>query len=236
MAATAPAEPPLLRAEAVTRTYGSGPSRVEALRGVTLELYRGRMVALRGRSGSGKTTLLNLLGGLDRPTSGRILLAGEDLTRKSEAELTLVRRRQIGFIFQSFALNPLLSALENVELPLRIAGLGHRQRRERALRWLEYVGLGPRIHHRPGELSGGEQQRAGVARALALEPNLILADEPTGELDMATGAHVLNLLRHVARQHQIAICLTSHDPAISEFADVVYSLADGRLAQEEDAP
>lgn len=222
-----------MQAEAVTRVYGSGRTRVEALRGVSLGVDRGEVVALRGRSGSGKTTLLNLLGGLDRPTSGRVILAGRELSRLPEAELTRVRRREIGFVFQSFALHPLLSALENVELPLRFAGLARRERRERAVRWLEYVGLASRMHHRPYELSGGEQQRVGVARALALEPALLLADEPTGELDSATGARILELLCQVAREHGVAVCMTSHDPGISAYADRVYTLADGWIIGED---
>ncbi|MFO7172610.1 MAG: ABC transporter ATP-binding protein [Bacillota bacterium] len=226
-----PASEPLLRAEEVTRVYGSGPTRVEALRGVSLAVWRGEVVALQGRSGSGKTTLLNLLGGLDRPTSGRIFLGNLELSRLPEAELTRIRRRHIGFVFQAFALHPLLSAEENVELPLRFAGVPARERRERARRWLAYVGLDARRRHRPFELSGGEQQRVAIARALAAEPDLILADEPTGQLDSATGARILQLLRQVAREQQITIVMTSHDPAIPEFADRVYTLVDGRLVE-----
>jgi putative ABC transport system ATP-binding protein len=217
----------------VVRTFGSGPAAVHALKGVSLTIERGKLTALKGRSGSGKTTLLNLLGGLDRPTSGKIYFEETELSALSEAELTRLRRDRIGYVFQSFALLPLLSARENVELPLRIAGYGARERRERAERWLEYVGLKGRMKHRPFELSGGEQQRTALARALALQPALILADEPTGELDTRTAAQVIDLLRHVAHDTGVAICLTTHDPAIMEMADVVYALSDGVLQREE---
>lgn len=223
----------LVRAERVVRTYGSGATAVHALAEVSLTVRCGQLTALKGRSGSGKTTLLNLLGGLDRPTSGQIFFGDLELSALLEKQLTRVRRDQIGYVFQSFALLPLLSARENVELPLRIAGLGAKERRARATRWLEYVGLGKRMDHRPFELSGGEQQRTAIARALATQPALILADEPTGGLDTRTGFAVLELFQQIARQTQVAICLTTHDPAIMEMADVVYALADGKLQQEE---
>lgn len=223
----------LVRAVGVVRTYGQGPAAVQALKGIDLTVERGRLTALKGRSGSGKTTLLNLLGGLDRPTAGRIFLEETEISALPERELTLVRRRRIGYVFQSFALLPLLSARENVELPLRMAGVAEQERRARAERWLSYVGLTARMEHRPYELSGGEQQRTALARALAVEPALILADEPTGELDSRTAAQVLTLLRQVARETGVAVCLTTHDPAIMEMADVVYSLTDGRLSREE---
>lgn len=227
-----PAEP-LVRAEQVVRTFGHGSAAVQALKGVSLTIEGGKLTALKGRSGSGKTTLLNLLGGLDRPTDGKIFFEGTEVSGLSEAERTRLRRRRIGYVFQSFALVPLLSAQENVELPLRIAGVPARERRQRSERWLEYVGLKERMRHRPYELSGGEQQRTALARALALEPALILADEPTGELDTRTAAQVLGLLRQVAHNTGVAICLTTHDPAIMEMADLVYALSDGYLQREE---
>lgn len=223
----------LVRAVGVDRTFGSGPTAVRALSGVTLSIERGRLTALKGRSGSGKTTLLNILGGLDRPTAGQVFFGDQEITKLPEAELTRLRLRRIGYVFQSFGLMPLLSARENVELPLRMAGIPHTQRRERAERWLQYVGLKERMKHRPYELSGGEQQRTALARALAMEPQLILADEPTGELDTRTAEQVLTLLRQVTRETGVAICLTTHDPAIMELADVVHGLVDGRLVQEE---
>jgi putative ABC transport system ATP-binding protein len=227
------AESPLVRAVDLVRVYGEGPTAVRALSGVSLTLERGRLTALKGRSGSGKTTLLNLLGGLDRPTSGRVYLEETELSALPEAELTRIRRGRIAYVFQSFALMPLLSAVENVELPLRIAGVPRAERRARAERWLRYVGLQDRMDHRPYELSGGEQQRTALARALAVQPALILADEPTGELDSRTAMQVLRLLRQVARDTGAAVCLTTHDPAVMELADVVYTLEDGRLVREE---
>jgi putative ABC transport system ATP-binding protein len=223
----------LVRAVGVCRTYGSGATAVRALVDVTLSVDRGLLTALKGRSGSGKTTLINILGGLDRPTAGQVFFDTVEVNALAEAEMTRLRLEKIGFVFQSFGLMPLFTALENVELPMRMAGVPHKERRQRAQRWLEYVGLKERMKHRPYELSGGEQQRTALARALAMEPALILADEPTGELDTRTAAHMLELLRQVTRETGVAICLTTHDPAIMEMADVVYGLADGRLLQEE---
>lgn len=222
----------LVRAEEIVRVFGTGTAAVRAVDGVSLTVERGNLTVLRGRSGSGKTTLLNLIGGLDRPTSGRIYLGELALHELPEGALTLVRRRRIGYVFQSFALLPLLSARENVELALRTGGVPAPQRRERATRWLEYVGLKDRMEHRPYELSGGEQQRAALARALAAEPELILADEPTGELDSRTARQIIDLFCAAAVRTGAAICLTTHDPAIAEAADVVYTLVDGRLEME----
>lgn len=223
---------PLVRAENLERTFGTGPAAVHALRGVSLSIESGKLTALKGRSGSGKTTLLNLLGGLDRPTQGRVRFEGIELSALPEPALTHLRRRRIGYVFQSFALLPLLTARENVELPLRVAGVPFRERRRQAEQWLEYVGLKARMHHRPYELSGGEQQRVALARALVIEPALILADEPTGQLDSATAQQMVELLGRVARETGRAVCLTTHDPAIMESADTIYGLADGRLEEE----
>ncbi len=223
---------PLVRTEALVRTFGQGHAAVHALRGVSITLERGRLTALRGRSGSGKTTLLNLLGGLDRPTSGRVLFEGVELSALAEPALTELRRRRIGYVFQSFALLPLLTARENAELPLRMAGVPHKERRERAERWLTYVGLAKRMHHRPAELSGGEQQRVALARALIMEPALVLADEPTGQLDTKTAWQVVDLLKQIAHETNTAICMTTHDPAIIEAVDLVYALSDGSLEVE----
>lgn len=224
--------PVLVRAEGIVRRFGSGPTAVRALDGVSMVVERGGLTVLRGRSGSGKTTLLNIIGGLDRPTAGQVFLGETRLNQLSDGELTLLRRHRVGFIFQSSALMPLLSARENVELPLRMAGLPAPVRRERAERWLAYVGLSERMEHRPYELSGGEQQRAALARALAGEPELILADEPTGELDTRTAEQILRLMQQVATQMGTAVCLTTHDPAVAAKADRLYTLADGRLAKE----
>ncbi|WP_322797379.1 ABC transporter ATP-binding protein, partial [Tepidiforma sp.] len=189
-------------------------------------------VALVGRSGSGKTTLLNLIAGLDRPTSGEVWVDGKRVDTMKDRELDALRRHRLGFIFQSFGLLPLLSARENVELPLRIAGVGYRERQRRVNEALAFVGLGRRAEHRPYELSGGEQQRVAIARALAGRPKLILADEPTGELDSATATAVFGLLRDLARVEGITIIACTHDRLVMEMAGRVEELADGRLVTE----
>ena len=219
---------PLVRTEGVTRVYLTGRSRVEALRGVTVEVPRGVFAALKGRSGSGKTTLLNLIGGLDRPTNGEIHLLSQPLSGLTERQLAHLRRRHIGFVFQSFALIPTFSALENVELVLRITGV-RQACRQRALRSLELVGLGPWARHRPWELSGGQQQRVAVARALATHPDLILADEPTGELDNLSGRQIMTLFRFIVAQESMTVLMATHDPMVEEYADVIYELDDGRV-------
>lgn len=213
----------------LARRFQLGSEEVWALRGVTLDVPAGEFLALVGRSGSGKTTLLNLVAGLDRPTEGEVELDGKRVDQMNERELTLMRRKHVGFIFQSFGLLPLLSAHENVELPLRIAGYKHADRVARANRALEIVGLTRRADHRPYELSGGEQQRAAIARAIATEPSLILADEPTGELDSTTATAVLGLLRQLTREQGITVIACTHDRIVMDMADRVEELADGRL-------
>ncbi|MBA4180718.1 MAG: hypothetical protein C0506_09040 [Anaerolinea sp.] len=213
----------------LSRCFRLGSEEVWALRGVSLDVPAGEFLALVGRSGSGKTTLLNLVAGLDRPTAGEVELDGQRVDQMSERELTLMRRKNVGFIFQSFGLLPLLSAHENVELPLRIAGFKHADRVARAKRALEIVGLTRRADHRPYELSGGEQQRAAIARAIATEPSLILADEPTGELDSATATAVLGLLKQLAREQGITVIACTHDRIVMDMADRVEELADGQL-------
>ncbi len=217
---------PLIVARHVSRVYAVGTARVAALRDLSLEIPRGIMAALKGRSGSGKTTLLNLIGGLDQPTSGEIDLFGTPLTRLSPSALTDLRRHRIGFVFQSFAIFPAFSALENVELMLRIAGI-HRGRRERAMRALEIVGLGSWANHRPWELSGGQQQRVAIARAIATRPDLILADEPTGELDSATARQIYALFRHIVDKEGVTLVMATHDPVVEEYAQLVFDLEDG---------
>ena len=219
----------------LSRKFQLGSEEVWALGGVSLDVAPGEFLALVGRSGSGKTTLLNLVAGLDRPTGGEVEIDGERVDAMSERELTLMRRKKVGFIFQSFGLLPLLSAFENVELPLRIAGYSHRDRVARAKRALEIVGLTRRADHRPYELSGGEQQRAAIARAIATEPALILADEPTGELDSATATAVLRLLRGLAAEHGTTVIACTHDRIVMEMADRVEELADGKLVTGEHA-
>jgi putative ABC transport system ATP-binding protein len=217
----------------VSHVYGSGQNAVRALRHVNLAVPPHNLVAITGRSGSGKTTLLNLMGGLDTPTEGRIVLEGRDITGLSEQERTRLRRHKVGFIFQSFALLPALSALENVALALHIAGVAAKERDRRAREALELVGLGERLDHRPYELSGGEQERVAVARALVNRPAVILADEPTGELDTATGHDIVALLKHLVSTEDLTLVVATHDPAVTEAADVVYRIADGVLQRAE---
>lgn len=223
---------PLLKAEGIKRIYGSGHSAVHALRGANLKINPGRLVALKGRSGSGKTTLLNILGALDYPTEGSVWFAGEDLTKLSSHRRNELRRIDIGLIFQSFALVPFMSAYENVEFALRVSDTPAKQYREAAERALEIVGLKQRMNHRPYELSGGEQQRVAIARAIAHKPKLILADEPTGELDSRTGLQVMKLFKDLVEQEHMTIVLTTHDPAIMDIVDQVYALEDGRIVEE----
>ena len=220
----------LIRTEELTRVYLVGGREVQALRGVNMMLDQGKLVALRGRSGSGKTTLLNCLGGLDEPTSGHVWFQGQDLASLAEKQRVDLRRRQIGFVFQSHALLMTYSALENVALLLRLAGMNRRQRQERAREVLELVGLNKWLNHRPFELSGGQQQRVAIARAIATRPALILADEPTGELDSATGQQILQLFRHIADWEGSTVLIATHDLAVDAFADDVIHLEDGRVA------
>lgn len=218
----------IVKVENVSRVYSLGQTRVTALHDLSLEIPSGIVAALKGRSGSGKTTLLNLIGGLDQPTTGEVFLFGRSLSTMTKQELTLLRRNRIGFVFQSFAIIPAFSALENVELILRIAGVW-RGRRQRAMRSLEIVGLGPWANHRPWELSGGQQQRVAIARALATHPDLILADEPTGELDSGTGRQIYALFRHIIALEKITIVMATHDPVVEEYAHTVYELGDGQI-------
>ena len=219
----------LVRTEALTRIYHVGSREVPALRGVNLSLAPGQVVALRGRSGSGKTTLLNCIGGLDRPTSGQVWFQGQEITGLPEAKRVELRRLQIGFVFQSHALLMTYSARENVDLMLRLAGLGRRERRERVEEVLTLVGLEKWMEHRPFELSGGQQQRVTIARALATRPPLILADEPTGELDTVTGQQILGLFHQISERQGTTVLIATHDLAVDAFADEVHHLEDGRL-------
>ncbi len=199
-----------------------------ALRGLSLEVPQGVLAALKGRSGSGKTTLLNIIGGLDRPTSGEVFLFGQPTSAMTTDQITELRRKRFGFVFQSFAIMPMFSAVENVELMLRIAGFTF-ERRKLAMRALEIVGLGPWASHRPWELSGGQQQRVAIARALSTHPDLILADEPTGELDSTTGRQIMALFRYIAVKEGITILMATHDPMVEEYAHYVFELGDGEI-------
>jgi putative ABC transport system ATP-binding protein len=216
--------------DGICRTFGSGHTAVHALRGVSFTLGRGQLVALRGRSGSGKTTLLNIIGGLDDPTTGRVWVDGREVNRMTERERLALRRDRIAFIFQSFGLVPMLSAAENVGIPLRIAGLRPSERRERVAAMLELTGLSSHAVHRPDELSGGQQQRVAIARALAGRPGVLIADEPTSQLDLETGRQIMELLLSVVRSERITALVATHDDALVDLADQVISLEDGVVA------
>jgi ABC-type lipoprotein export system ATPase subunit len=212
------------------RIYKVGTDiEVPALRGLDIELPPGHFVALKGRSGSGKTTLLNCLSGLDRPTEGDVTVLGYDLTDMGDRQLTRWRREQLGFVFQSFGLLPTLSAYENVELMLRIKGTPASKRHDRSMYCLNLVGLRKWVDHRPYELSGGQQQRVAIARALANEPQLILADEPTGELDSGTAREILQLFLEIVKEENITILMASHDPLVDDYVDTILQLQDGQI-------
>ena len=222
----------VVASEGVTRVYKVDQIEVHALRGVNFQVYTGEYVALMGRSGSGKTTLMNVIGGLDHPTEGHVYVFGNDISKLSDRKLTELRRAQIGFVFQSFALMPTMSAFENVELPMRMIGAARRKRRQRVMEVLELVGLTRWAKHRPQEMSGGQQQRVAIARALVNRPGLILADEPTGELDSVTGRSIMELFRNVAKEEHVTVVMTSHDPVVQEFVDYTYRMADGAVLNE----
>jgi putative ABC transport system ATP-binding protein len=213
----------------LSRDFGVGERVVHALSAVTFAAEKGELVAVRGRSGAGKTTLLNLIGGLDRPTAGTITVAGRDVTAAGEADLLELRRDTIGFVFQSFGLIPILSAAENVSIPMRLAKRDPGTRDERVSVLLELVGLGGQANQRPGELSGGQQQRVAVARALANDPDLLIADEPTGQLDSDTGRSIMDLIRAVVDARGMTALVATHDPNLMDRADRVLTLRDGRL-------
>ena len=219
----------ILEAKSLSRSYQVGSTDVKALRDISLVVRRGNFYAIVGRSGSGKSTLLNILSGLDTPDSGQVLFEDRDMATMNEKELTLLRRHKIGFVFQSFGLLPLLSAFENVELPMRIAGISAEERRSRTKDVLEMVGLLNRSHHRPYELSGGEQQRVSIARAIVNRPLLILADEPTGELDSSNAKAIFSLFRDMVNDREISVIAVTHDHALITMADEVKEISDGYL-------
>lgn len=220
---------PILATRGVERSFDVGGQKLHVLKGIDMELHPRRLIMLRGRSGSGKTTLLNLIGGLDTPTRGEIQFGPYAFHRMSDDERTVVRRKDIGFIFQAYALLPLLSAYENVELSLRMAGVPKSEWKDRVTECLELVGLGKRMHHRPFELSGGEQQRVAIAKAIAHRPRLLLADEPTAELDSQMAAQIMKVFRAIIETERVTICMTTHDPTILEVADHVYEMVDGKF-------
>lgn len=226
--AALPAETaPLLSVRGVERSFGSGQQKLRVLKGIDLELKPKQLVMLKGRSGSGKTTLMNLMGGLDVPTKGEIYFRGQPFHEWDDNKRTFIRRKDIGFIFQAYALMPLLSAYENVELTMRMAGIPRSEWKARATACLDMVGLAKRMHHRPFEMSGGEQQRVAIAKAISHRPSLILADEPTAELDSQMAAQVMAVFRDIVAKENISICMTTHDTTIMEVADHVYEMVDG---------
>lgn len=223
---------PMIQTVGVRRTFGKGLSAVHALKGANLSVLQGRLVALKGRSGSGKTTLINMLGALDRPTEGAVYFMGQEISSLTEQQRNEIRRVRMGLIFQSFALVPLMSAYENVEFGMRIAGIDSKLYKERTEEVLDFVGLKSRMKHRPYELSGGEQQRVAIARAIVHRPKLILADEPTAELDSRMGLQIIKLFKVLVQREGITIILTTHDPAIMEIVDQVYVLEDGQIVDQ----
>ncbi len=220
---------PLIRTNALARRYQLGKTFVDALRGVDLEVQSGEFVALVGPSGSGKSTLLHLIGGLVRPTGGEIWVNDLELGRASDNKLVVYRRDTLGFIFQSFNLLPIKTAWENVAVPLMLSNKPQAERRTRAVELLGQLGLGERIDHRPAELSGGEQQRVAIARALANRPRLLIADEPTGNLDSRTGTEIMRLLRNLVRDEGLTLLLVTHDPSVASYADRIVRLRDGEI-------
>jgi putative ABC transport system ATP-binding protein len=217
----------VIESHSLVKTYRMGKILVDALRGVSLEVQRGEVIAIMGPSGSGKSTLMNILGCLDRPTSGEYILDGENVSRLSDNKLAAIRNRKVGFIFQSFNLLPRVSALENVELPLRYSGKNHH--RQRAKEALDAVGLSDRLKHRPSELSGGQQQRVAIARALVNNPAIVMADEPTGNLDSKSGREIMELLLSLNRERSMTVIIVTHDPAIASQTQRIVSLRDGLL-------
>lgn len=225
----------VIQAQDLTKVYKMGEVEVHALRGVSLEIARGEVVAIMGPSGSGKSTLMNIIGCLDRPTSGEYFLDGERVSELNDDQLASIRNRKVGFVFQSFNLLSRATSLANVELPMRYAGIG-RGRRERARAALEAVGLGDRVTHRPNELSGGQQQRVAIARALVNDPAIILADEPTGNLDSKSGEEIIQLLLNLNREHGTTLVIVTHDAGVAARTQRIIRLRDGLVDQDGEQP
>ena len=229
-----PRSGPVIELQEIVKVYQMGETQVRALEGVSLKICPGEMLAIMGPSGSGKSTLMNILGCLDQPTSGSYKLAGEDVARLNDNRLAEIRGRRIGFVFQSFNLLPRTDAIQNVELPLLYAGV--RDRHSRASAALDAVGLGDRVHHRPNELSGGQQQRVAIARALVNDPAIILADEPTGNLDSKAGAEIMGIFQTLNEEKGITIILVTHEPDIAEHTRRIVHIYDGRIVKDELVP
>lgn len=227
----------VLRAVGVSRVFGGGTTEVHACTDIHLQVHAGELLVVKGPSGAGKTTLLNMLGGLDRPTSGQVFLGDRELSAMPEKALVDIRRSDIGYVFQSFGLIPILSAAENVEIPLRLLDMDPQQRTERVSELLGLVGLAEHAEQRPYELSGGQQQRVGIARALAGDPRVLIADEPTAQLDTKTGAAVMTLVHELVRERGLTAVVATHDAALISLADRALELRDGRIGgRHEDAP
>ncbi|ACM59269.1 putative ABC transport system ATP-binding protein [Caldicellulosiruptor bescii] len=219
----------LIKVENVKKSFKIGTNSVEVLRGISLEIYQGEFVAIVGESGSGKTTLLNIIGGLLRPSEGSVVIASKDITAMSENQLAIFRRENIGFVFQSYNLIPHFTAVENVEIPLMFKGISKKKRREMAAFMLEKVGLKDRLFHKPAELSGGQQQRVAIARALVTSPKIILADEPTGNLDSKNGQEILDLMLQLNKNENITLVVVTHSQVVSKTASRVIKIADGLI-------
>ncbi len=223
---------PLIQLHNITKVYIMGETEVHALRGISLSIQQGEMVAIMGPSGSGKSTLMNIIGCLDRPTSGEYLLEGVNVGELSDDELAIIRNEKIGFVFQQYMLLQRTTALRNVELPM-LYGKRRPDRRERAQRALEAVGMGDRLHHRPNELSGGQQQRVAIARALVNEPRIIMADEPTGALDTRTGTEIMGIFQRLNAEQGITIILVTHEHDVAQYAERIISVRDGLIADDQ---
>jgi putative ABC transport system ATP-binding protein len=224
--------PPLITLDHVHKVYKTGDVEIHALRGISLQIDRGEFIAIMGASGSGKSTMMNILGCLDRPTRGQYILDGQDVSKLSRDELADIRNRKIGFVFQGFNLLPRTSALENVELPMLYLGLKTHERMERAKEALEIVGLADRMHNLPNQLSGGQQQRVAIARSLVNQPSIILADEPTGNLDSRTSVEVMDVFQQLNRDRGITVALVTHEPDIAEYARRTIIFRDGRIKDD----
>ena len=216
----------------LNKEFHLGDIIVPALRGINFQVKKGEFLVIMGPSGSGKSTLLNMIGGLDNPTSGKVYINGQDISQMSDAALTDLRAREIGFVFQFYNLVPVLTALENVELPLMVAGVSDKESRKRATELLGLVGLGDRLHHRPDELSGGQRQRVSIARAIANDPAIVLADEPTGDVDTKTGDEILDLMHDLNRNLGTTLIVITHDPAVAEHCDRLVRIVDGQIATD----
>ena len=225
---------PVIQVKNLYKVFRVGNEKVRALNGVDMTIYKGEFCAIVGTSGSGKSTMLNMLAGLEKPTKGEVIIAGQHLEKMNENQLVRFRREKVGFIFQSFNLLGTMNAIENVALPLTFRGVNKKVREERAVKMLKLVGLPKHMKHRPNEMSGGQQQRVGVARALVLDPEIIFADEPTGNLDSNTSAEVMGLMRKVVQEQNQTMVMVTHDNHLAGFADRIFHIIDGKIVKVED--